>query len=625
VRWGYHASPQGHTQREIDTFAAAPPAAILWLGGNHEPANGAQYPSAWHLARLPTPAVDESPVQYASAMERIIGPWRAIEGALNALWFIPGNEPEYADKSDVIVAWGVGQWLDAAPGYASALRSLYPGIRLAAPALMAEHTDQLTPGYCGAFDIATCHCYWQIQDEPGIRWHLGGGSYTHALAVAGETVVVTEVGVVSPSGVYADASQMDWDARNAQLATWIGEADAAGVSACCLFVVDASPDFACFDIGPEAAAAIRAGMIPPAPVPVPPPPEPPMGNPYAYDGDYGHDTFRAMMDGPLLAKNPDAASRANYRGCHAAAKGEGISVPTLVGWIKAENVDPALFAVNNLAGIYYVGQSRATPGPLGPASEGSKPYCAFATPEDFWTTLAVNIATVDAAAWARGDLRTIAREYTGGPWGEVKVQLVDALRNTGVYPHGALDRWRRRRAGPPVQHYPLVYPVDAPVAQGSMGTFSHGGASPGFYAIDFACDRGTPCRACADGTVGVIYTGDANPISARTGPSIWIDHDDGYSTFSCHMSRIDVRPGSASRRGRPSASPATRPSTAATREIRPRHPAATRTCTGRCGIPPGTSGSRWRISRRRASSGRGTDRRQLSYPPIYVAIAGEIG
>jgi murein DD-endopeptidase MepM/ murein hydrolase activator NlpD len=25
-----------------------------------------------------------------------------------------------------------------------------------------------------------------------------------------------------------------------------------------------------------------------------------------------------------------------------------------------------------------------------------------------------------------------------------------------------------------------------------------------------------------------------------TGPSVWIDHDCGYSTFSCHLSRIDV-------------------------------------------------------------------------------------
>jgi murein DD-endopeptidase MepM/ murein hydrolase activator NlpD len=91
--------------------------------------------------------------------------------------------------------------------------------------------------------------------------------------------------------------------------------------------------------------------------------------------------------------------------------------------------------------------------------------------------------------------------------------------------------------------YQIVTPVDCPVMQGSDGTFSHGGKSPGFYAIDYGCTRGTPCRAAADGIVGVIYRADWNPVSARTGPSIWIDHGNGYSTFSCHMSRIDVATG----------------------------------------------------------------------------------
>jgi hypothetical protein len=51
---------------------------------------------------------------------------------------------------------------------------------------------------------------------------------------------------------------MDWPTRNRQLATWIGEAEAAGVVAACTFVVDPPPDFSCFDIGPEAAAEIHA-------------------------------------------------------------------------------------------------------------------------------------------------------------------------------------------------------------------------------------------------------------------------------------------------------------------------------------------------------------------------------
>jgi murein DD-endopeptidase MepM/ murein hydrolase activator NlpD len=52
--------------------------------------------------------------------------------------------------------------------------------------------------------------------------------------------------------------------------------------------------------------------------------------------------------------------------------------------------------------------------------------------------------------------------------------------------------------------------------------------------------RGTPCHAIADGTVTRIFLGDSNRISKRTGPSIFIEHPDGYASFSCHMSEIDV-------------------------------------------------------------------------------------
>jgi hypothetical protein len=263
LRWGYHASPQGHTGRSIDTFAAVLPEVICWLGGNHQPQDGIRYPNAWQLVRLPTPAVDDDVTVYARRMERIITPWRVIAEHLAALFFIPGNEPEFADGSNVHIAWDITRWLADAPGYADALRTMYPGIRLVAPALMAQHTDQLTETYLSTFEFATCHCYWQIQDEPGIRWHLGGGTYTHALAHR-KPVIVTEVGVVSESGDYRDGN-MDWQRRNHQMATWIGDATVAGVAAACAFAVDVPPDFACFDIGPEAAIEIasrRRAMLP---------------------------------------------------------------------------------------------------------------------------------------------------------------------------------------------------------------------------------------------------------------------------------------------------------------------------------------------------------------------------
>jgi murein DD-endopeptidase MepM/ murein hydrolase activator NlpD len=94
-----------------------------------------------------------------------------------------------------------------------------------------------------------------------------------------------------------------------------------------------------------------------------------------------------------------------------------------------------------------------------------------------------------------------------------------------------------------VMRYQIVPPVDDPVLQGSDGTFSHGGASPGFYAIDYGSAIGTPIRAAADGTVRIIYWQDSNPISLRTGHSTYIEHDNGYATFSCHQTTTNVAVG----------------------------------------------------------------------------------
>jgi murein DD-endopeptidase MepM/ murein hydrolase activator NlpD len=523
ISLGVHMPPQGATERAFQTAFALKSTCVLWLAmdihGPHQPHDAARYPNAVHFVRLPNPGLQEAAGAYADRVQPIIAAWRTV---VPDAYYVIGNEPEHE------AGWPVDAWLTTLPLFAAVIRADFGGIKLAATPFLVDNAAAMTQRVAQQFDAICCHTYWGFEAPQFVTDPAWGRNYLPLLAY-GPPVYVTEVNA-SPANL---DPATNWHERNRQVAQWIGQARDDGVAGCCLYLADGQGEWAGYDVGPEAALDIL-DQIPPLPTPPPPSPEPSPMNPYAYDGDYTYATFTAMVAGALSRKNPSVVSRENYLAVHAAAKQRNISVATLLGWIVAENVDPDLIAVNNLAGIYYVGQSRATPGPLGPANEGGKPYCAFATLTDFWVTLAINIETIDPDAWNRGDLRSIARTYTGGAQGYAKVDIVDALRDGARFPHGTVEQT------PSPHRYQIVTPVDCPVAQGSDGDFSHGGVTPGFFAIDYACARGTPCRAAADGTVGVIYTTDWNPVSARTGPSVWIDHDCGYSTFSCHLSRIDV-------------------------------------------------------------------------------------
>jgi hypothetical protein len=128
------------------------------------------------------------------------------------------------------------------------------------------------------------------------------------------------------------------------------------------------------------------------------------------------DQFAAMVrDGSL--QGMISPFLAQYQAVTDAARQSNLDVRALLAWTRSENnqatnISDSLLAAHNAAGIYYVGQSRATPGPLGPASEGSKPYCAFPTWTDFWLTLADNINYVLNVAG--GDLNRAAWYYTRG-------------------------------------------------------------------------------------------------------------------------------------------------------------------------------------------------------------------
>lgn len=553
LRFGLHASPRGHTQRSIDTFAAAPVAACLWLGGNHQPGDAMRTPDAWHLVRLPTPAVDEDIGVYTRSVARIIEPWRAAEGHLGALWFIPGNEPEYEDKIDVLVAWQIGAWLTAAPAFAAALRAYYPGIALAAPALMADNTDALTESYCAAFDVTTCHCYWQVHDEPGIEWGGAGGAWVYARANAGgRPVIVTEVGVVSESGRYDDGN-MDWEKRNRQLLKWRGEAEAGGVAAACVFVADASPDFSCFDVGPEAWAALNIPVAPP--IAPPEPPQPPEETPVGYSRNTDPRGYRPLDQrwrDYIYGYNPDEAAaiwQAYNVACQITDYDPNCALAQ--GCVEtAVFTSPRWRNAHNAAGIGIY---------------------ADETPD-------VDFRTIERGIRAQVEL--LSDYYGSGvePWGILREFGFGGMRlnlsrlsdmdgkwaaDTG-YSAAIVGHLNAALGGtvpdvpdvPDVpQRYRFVEPVDCPVLQGSDGPYSHAGTRdkngnlihPTFFAIDSGCAFNTPVRSIADGTV--IYNGFNHPLEGQTGHTICVRHDGGYESRYCHLSEYETPVGASVMQG----------------------------------------------------------------------------
>jgi hypothetical protein len=424
MRLGLHAPTKGATDTFYHVADALQASVFCWLE-NHRPADAMRFTDAVHIVRLPNPQPQESAGGWWSRVAGIANMWMAAPLPADSLLIQPANEPEQQGY-DLPTPWTIADWKSRHTDYLGYLLSAHPNARVLAPPFTCANTKALDANYVAPYFGVSTHCYF-AKGNPGWRQGIDGGAAWLMATAYGKPVYITELGC-NPQ----DAGE---------ILAWLGEAhDQPLLESMCLFLPDAAgTEFDSYNVTIEMAAAIRAGTIPP-PVPdPPPPPEPQPMNPYAYDGDYAYRTFTRMVAGALSQKNPSVMSRENYLAVHAAAKQKDISVATLLGWIVAENVDPDLIAVNNLAGIYYVGQSRATPGPLGPANEGGKPYCAFATLTDFWATLAVNIETIDPDAWNRGDLRSIARTYTGGAQGYAKVDIVDALRDAGAYPHGTLE------------------------------------------------------------------------------------------------------------------------------------------------------------------------------------------
>jgi murein DD-endopeptidase MepM/ murein hydrolase activator NlpD len=481
---GANSPTQGFTDRARHAAEVFGPGIMLWLP-SAGPGDAVRYPDCVHLVRLDNWTVDITPAQYAANVAPQVVRWRsAVPDAI----FVLGNEPD-------IEAGHSGEQVTR---YAGAMKVAFPGIRVANPPLSVERSMQVHAEGC---DVVLMHSYFERQHPESMTDRQFGKSYTYALQVAGDRpVYVAEFNVVQTN------CPIDWPDRNRQAAAWLDQAEADGVAGVCFFLLDATPDWVSFDVGPEAAADILARRAPPAPVPAPiPAPHPPVSTdiPALLDaiGKVADDDhmFNAMLMGAALETSlQDVAQYGGGpgRGYWQIEAGPGGSHE---GQITEEDaLDPYQAAIF-MAPDYRHGCETITD----------------------WTS---DAASAYATAAYRAERPAVM--YPGD-----RVTAAWALIRPYI------------RGGGAVAKYEIVTPVDCPVLQGSDGAFSHGGASPGFFAIDYGCAIGTPIRAVADGTVGAIYWQDSNPISLRTGHSVWIDHDCGYSTFSCHMTERYVSTG----------------------------------------------------------------------------------
>jgi hypothetical protein len=200
------------------------------------------YPHALHVVRLPNWLAGEEAWRYADRCMARVDQWEHVPNVVYQL----GNECDLE----------VGHMGEDFPRYADAFHARWPLIRVANPPLKAENTYHWTQASLRGADMLSCHCYWQITHPGDIDNPNLGAAYGH-LTGDGRPVIVTEANAVPASGDGSDTN-VDWPVRNAQVALWADHAASAGVHACCLYIADAAPDWAGFDIGPEAAATIRA-------------------------------------------------------------------------------------------------------------------------------------------------------------------------------------------------------------------------------------------------------------------------------------------------------------------------------------------------------------------------------
>jgi murein DD-endopeptidase MepM/ murein hydrolase activator NlpD len=546
LRFGLHAPTAGATGDFLAAAAALHARLFVWTTSEHA-RDAEPLPDAFHIVRVPTPLVGEDAGAWCGRVAQFVDEWSGADVPPGSLVFQLGNEPEIATgpDGDVPVAWAVGPWKESFPWYAATFRARWPSNGTLSAPFASQNTRFLDAMYTAACHGVAVHAYWSA-GNPGWRWGEDGGQTWRTAVPFGMPIYVTEVN--------SNPTSVD------EMVAWLGEVDSALVMGAAWFIADSPQSFPQYNVTASDAAELAARWHPvPTPVnpPDPPTPEPPAP---PYTRDYDPRGYRPLdprwrdfialfnsVEVIAICAAVDAAARridydANAMMAQACVE---TAVFTSLRWRSAHAA----------AGIGIYGDG---------------------TPDIIWGD--PPHGTVEAGIDAMADLLTCYFRNDEEPYGmllphgfggfalhDSRLAQMDGVwaRDTGY--SAAIVRYMNdvlagdAPAPPPTpapqpvppakQRFPMVLPVADKVIQGSDGTYSHGGATPGFYAIDFACSTGTPVRAIADGTVGTTYWTDSNPISLRTGHSIWVDHITGYSTFSCHLQEFLVATGDTVRQG----------------------------------------------------------------------------
>jgi murein DD-endopeptidase MepM/ murein hydrolase activator NlpD len=525
LRIGCHAGTKGFTaacKAVMDIL----PDVCLWLADTHQPHDATTYPTSTHILRLRNPQPGEGYVAYANRMEREcnLRSWYDAPIPRGALIWVVGNEPEQRGY-DLDVPWTIADWLANHAGYLSEVKARYPGIGFLATPFTSMDTDQATTAYVAPYEGIACHAYW-AKGNTGWRQKTNGGATWSVFALTGKPIYVTEV----------NSNPADAD----EILAWAGEVSSDLVKGACLYIAESDSDPQ-YVVTPQMATAVRDGLVPSPPAPNPPPPQPEPVTTYTRDYDpRGYRPLDSRWQ-PFIAGHNLAEANAIVAAYDASAKAIDYDANAMIAQGAVETAvftSPRWHSAHNAAGIGIYADS--TPdvqfGTIERGIEGQAELLAdyFGDGRKPWGILA---SFNPPLGFGYGLGKTKLSDMDG-VWAADKgysAAIVGYLNQVMVGGSPAPP--------PPVEHYPLVYPVDDAIIQGSDGSFSHGGKVPGFYAIDFASKIGTPIRACGDGVVTAIYWQDSNPISLRTGHSTWIDHDCGYSTFSCHQTDRTVAVG----------------------------------------------------------------------------------
>lgn len=521
---GGNSSTSGFTQRCQQTAAVFGPEVMLWLA-SAGPQDAVAYPTCVHIVRLPNWIPSTTPNNYCREVRRQVDEWRAyIPDAIFAL----GNEPDLES----------GHFGQRTGEYARAMKNFFPGIRVGNPALSVQASASVNADAC---DVVLMHSYFERQHPDTMDWMQFGASYRFGLEIAnGRPVYVTECNAVQTgmgdweSGV-PEVEARAWSDRNEKLAAWLDQAERDGIEGACIFIFDAADDWASFDVGPEAAAQVVALRSESGPSPITPPPP---SSHLFYESSMNPLTSAPAVDDWIAAIRPHNARDAEeivaaYRRYAPVIRYDAnLAIAQAVietGWFTEDRWTEA----RNPAGIGIYGDDVAGYH-FGTIERGVQSHlallnCYYGNGVDPWGPL----TEAGYGGFVKGFVRL---DQMNGVWAVPGTYYAQTIVEITIEQTGQRipDAIAIIEPEPITTAWAFVQPCTAPIFQGSWGSYSHAGNSPGFFAIDYApLPMFSPIYAVADGEV--IYNGFNHPQEGQTGHTICVRHDGGYESRYCHL------------------------------------------------------------------------------------------